>query len=135
MYYHLIGMIEIERKNYAQAIEYLEKGLPLLSAISGWRIIFEDSLGRAYYESGDLNKAREKCEEISNTTTPGKLTFGDVYVKSYYMLGKINEELGDTAKAKEHYEKFLDLWKDADPGIAEVQDARQRLARLNEINP
>jgi hypothetical protein len=34
------------------------------------------------------------------------------------------------AQAKEHFEKFFSLWKDADPGIAEVEDARKRLAGL-----
>ena len=32
------------------------------------------------------------------------------------------------AKAIEHYEKFLDLWNVADPGIVEVENARKRLA-------
>ena len=34
------------------------------------------------------------------------------------------------AKAIKHYEKFLTIWKDADPGIAEVDDARERVAGL-----
>jgi hypothetical protein len=35
-------------------------------------------------------------------------------------------------KAIEHYSKFLSLWRDADPGIAEALDARKRLAGLKE---
>ncbi|MFB0565690.1 MAG: hypothetical protein ACETWK_08445 [Candidatus Aminicenantaceae bacterium] len=40
------------------------------------------------------------------------------------------EEKGWKGKAIEHYEKFLDLWKDADHGIAEIEDARERLGGL-----
>ena len=35
--------------------------------------------------------------------------------------------------AIEHYEKFLDLWNAAGPGIAEVEDAEKRVAGLKEL--
>lgn len=50
------------------------------------------------------------------------------------MLGKICEQQGNKANAIEHYEKFLDPWKDTDPGIAEVTDAKKRLAGLKKRN-
>ncbi|UCG52062.1 MAG: protein kinase [Candidatus Latescibacterota bacterium] len=53
-------------------------------------------------------------------------------VRAYYYLGIAHEEAGHPEKAVEQYEEFIDIWKDADPGLVEVEDARQRLARLKQ---
>jgi tetratricopeptide (TPR) repeat protein len=90
---------------------------------------FIDPLARAYYETQDLEKAQQEYERIILLTS-GRLSRGDIYVKSFYMLAKIYEQKDWEGKAIEHYEKFLDLWKDADPGLPEVEDARKRLAEL-----
>ena len=37
------------------------------------------------------------------------------------------EQQGNVTNAIEHQEKFLDLWKDADPGIAQVEDMKKRV--------
>ena len=83
----------------------------------------------AYYRAGDLEKAQEEYEKITALTV-GRIMYGDIYAKSFYMLGKIYEEQGDKDKAIEHYEKFLSLWKDADPGLPEVEDASTKLGDL-----
>jgi tetratricopeptide (TPR) repeat protein len=131
--YLVKGEIEKEKGNFPLAIELLKKAIPLLPAEDDLGVeghpIFYESLAETYYRSGDLVKASEIFERISLLTV-SRINFGDIYAKSFYMLGKINEEQGNIAKSIEHYEKFLDLWKDADPGIAEVEDAKKRLAGL-----
>ena len=129
-YYHLIGEIERANGNYSKAIENFKMAISL----EGYgplakRLDFANSLALTYYESGDLESARDLYEKM-NVFTTTRLEHGDIYAKSFYMLGKICEEQGDTAKATEYYEKFLDLWKDADPGIAELEDAQKKLTEL-----
>jgi len=50
----------------------------------------------------------------------GHLCFG-----KQYLLTEKKEN-----KAIEHYSKFLNLWKDADPGIPEVEDVMKKPAGL-----
>ena len=132
-YFHLMGIIEQERENFPKAIEYLEKASSLLphqrDPLYDGQAPFIDSLAFAYYGAGNTEKAQEAYERVTSLTT-GRIGDGDIYAKSFYMLGKIHEEQDNRAKAIEHYEKFLDLWKDADPGIAEMEDAKKRLAGL-----
>jgi serine/threonine protein kinase/Tfp pilus assembly protein PilF len=131
-HYFLVGMIEKRKANYAEAIKNLNNAISLLpyqSSTFDWHAFFIEPLASAYFQSGDIENAQAEYERIISLTT-GRLRFGDIYAKNFYMLGKIFEKKGWKGKAIEHYEKFLNLWKDADPGIAEVEDARKRLAGL-----
>ncbi|MDH5385787.1 MAG: protein kinase, partial [Candidatus Aminicenantes bacterium] len=121
-YDNLLGRMELKKANYASSIAHLQKALSLLSfesEINPYDAQLIEPLALAYFENGDLDKSRAEYEKIISLTG-GRTAQGEIYAKSFYMLGKIHEQQGDTAKAIEHYEKFLDLWKNADPGIVEV---------------
>jgi len=50
--------------------------------------------------------------------------------KYHYHLARLYEEKGWSDKVIIKYEKFLDIWKDADEDLLEFIDAKQRLAKL-----
>ncbi len=130
LYYNAMGRIEIQKENFAKAIEYLNRALDVLeNGPLDKDARFIEPLALAYYKSGEIDKALAEYERIT-ALIYGRAYVGDVYAKSFYNLGKIHEEQGDTGKAIENYEKFLELWKDADPGIAEVENAKKRLVAL-----
>jgi serine/threonine protein kinase/Flp pilus assembly protein TadD len=129
MYHYLKGMIELRKENFSNAIEYIKKVLPSLSKTVAVNLPYTYSLGLAYYKAGDLENAQKTYEKVASSTS-GRFDYGDVYAKSFYMLGKIYEEMDYKGKAIENYEKFLEIWKDADPGLPEVDDAKSRLASL-----
>jgi len=131
-YYNLMGLIELGRENFPLAIEYFNKAIDLMPSQRGasrWPAVFHDSLALAYFKAGNTEKVREEYEKIISLTV-GRIYAGDIYVKSFYMLGKIYQQEGQKGKAIEYYEKFLDLWKDVDPGFPEVEDAKKRLSDL-----
>jgi serine/threonine protein kinase/tetratricopeptide (TPR) repeat protein len=128
--HYLTGMIELEKKNYSRAVELFDLGLPLLNVDADEQLLFADAMGTAFYQLADLDSARKEYEKIVSLEV-GRLPYGHVYVKSYYWLGKISEQQGNKVEAAGRYRKFLDLWKNADPGRPEVEDARKRLAAIS----
>jgi serine/threonine protein kinase/predicted Zn-dependent protease len=127
---HLVGMIELKQKNFASSIESFKEALSLQTSDPRDKSAgYIESLAMAYNAMGDIDKAQAEYERIVSSSS-GRSDFGDVYALSYYELGKIYGQKGWKAKAIEHYEKFLSLWKYADSGIAEVDDARERVGGL-----
>jgi serine/threonine protein kinase/tetratricopeptide (TPR) repeat protein len=124
---YILGLVEEGKKNYQKAADLFGRVCGGLD-FEGDAFFF-DPLARALYESGALAKARKEYEKITSLTF-GRLNQGDIYAKAFYMLGKIAEQQGDKGRARENYHKFLDLWKDADPAVPEVPDARKRLSNL-----
>jgi tetratricopeptide (TPR) repeat protein/predicted Ser/Thr protein kinase len=121
LYDHLLGSVEMARNNMPKAFEYLEKAV----RSDEKNTQFIDTLAEACVRAGDLSRARGQYEKITQLTVRD-----NIYALSFYHLGRIDEELGDRARARENYTKFLGLWKNADPGLPEVADAKNRLAAL-----
>jgi len=126
-YEYILGLVEFGKKNYRKAADYFGKACGRLYPEGDAQ--FSSSLARSLFESGDLDESRREYEKIT-LQTAGRLGHGDIYARAFYMLGKIAEQQGDKTRAITNYRKFLDLWKDADPGLPEVEDARKRLAAL-----
>ena len=62
---------------------------------------------------------RLTCSHTTVSTNPGTLQLGRAYAMA-----------GDTAKAKAAYQDFLTLWKDADPDIPILNQAKADCPKL-----
>jgi len=88
-----------------------------------------DTLARAYLKNGEVDKAIDEYERLV-TFDPNTVERSLIHPRLYYKLALLYDQKGQNNKAIEQYEKFLDLWKDADPGTSEVEDARARMGGL-----
>jgi len=125
-YWWTVGNIELAKGNWESAVVDLENAI----RHSDSEFICRASLGTAYLQAGRTNEAIPVLEKALSNYMYQRIIFPVQAVKAYYYLGIAYEKTGRNEDAIKQYEEFLDIWKNADPGIAEVIDARNRLARL-----
>jgi serine/threonine protein kinase/predicted Zn-dependent protease len=87
-------------------------------------------LGQAYLAAGRLSQAVDTLEAVAKKFDENRFYATVENVTVYYELAQAYEQSGWNDKAIEQYEHFLHLWKDADPELPRVEDAKARVARL-----
>ena len=131
-YHHLMGTYYREKGLTAQAADSYGVAASMLAAQHSQydeHALYYNDLAATYEASGDLSRAEKTYENIIALTS-GRLLWGDIYVRSFYHLGKIYGRKGLTEKSREAYRQFLSLWKNSDPGLPEPEEARRELKKL-----
>jgi tetratricopeptide (TPR) repeat protein len=135
-YYHLLmAEMHVSQSDSESAINALEQVTVDGEFFSPrYRMLLASSFSLA----GKYEEAIEVYSDFKNAIETSIYGMGDTVfyflerAKIDYSLARIYEQQSNTDKAIEHYDKFLDLWKNADPGIAEVEDAKTRLKSLTD---
>jgi len=89
-------------------------------------------LAAAYDRSGQADSARALYQRYVGTPAAYGWRVDDAYLAAAHKrLGELYEARNDRKQAAQYYEKFVDLWKDADPELQPgVREVQARLARL-----
>jgi tetratricopeptide (TPR) repeat protein len=90
-----------------------------------------DGLARAAKARGDLAGAIAIYRRLLTSDTDSKWVSA-LEPRYVLELARLLEKTGDTRSALSEYERFLDLWKRADPELPELNEARRAIARLRQ---
>jgi tetratricopeptide (TPR) repeat protein len=127
-HYYAAGVIELAQGNPDSAVFYLKKITEFIPPEGDF--ISRFMLARAYIGTGRYDDAITELVTQLNIFSTKQFNFANWRTKIYYYLGIANEKAGYIEKAKKTYGEFLNIWKEADPDIDALQDARKRLNNL-----
>ncbi len=114
------GYLALRRWQSAKSIEHFKAALrrpPIIWVIDP----LEDCLANAYLEVGQPDEAIKEYERI--------LRLNPNYPLAHYHLGQAYELQGQQQQARASYERFLEVWKNADAEAPEIIYARRVVSR------
>jgi tetratricopeptide (TPR) repeat protein/TolB-like protein/predicted Ser/Thr protein kinase len=90
------------------------------------------ALASAYLKAGRDADAAQWLERITGSGHE-RLSGPSSYARSFYLLAQIHQRRGDAMRARQHYARFLDYFRDGDLDRAWVADAERALGREPEF--
>ena len=123
--------LEVGKGNSSQALVDLEAASPYELGLAG---MFLNSLypayvrGQAYLLAHNGTAAAAEFQKLLDHR--GIVTNFVTGALAHLQIGRANAMAGDIAKAKASYQGFLTLWKDADPNIPILKEAKAEYAKL-----
>jgi serine/threonine protein kinase/tetratricopeptide (TPR) repeat protein len=135
----LLQMVEAPEAHAAQAL-YKNRPAEAIAALEPLRVIelgngpqgtgYQPNYlrGQAYLKMGDGMKATAEFQRILDH--PGIVPVDPELALSHLYLARAYTLQGDTAKARTAYQDFLALWKDADPDIPILKQAKSEYEKL-----
>jgi tetratricopeptide (TPR) repeat protein len=130
----LVGYREAARGMLAIAENRPKDAIPLFIQVHKGDLGREDTgpwLAQAYDLADQPDSATAEFERYIAAPDVFLTTQRNFLAGSHKRLGELYDAKGNAPKALEHYEKFVDLWKDADPELqAKVRAARTRIEEL-----
>jgi tetratricopeptide (TPR) repeat protein len=116
--------LAIQQKNPSEAVKLLEPAQ--VYELRDYIIPF--LRGRAYLDAKIPDRAVTEYRII--TGNPGIDPVSPMYPLAFLGLGRAYNLQGNRAESRAAYERFFDLWKDADANLPVLQDARREYAQL-----
>ena len=84
--------------------------------------------GQAYLTAHRGSEAAREFQKILSHR--GIVFYSPILALAHLQIGRAIAMQGDAAKAKSAYQDFLTLWKDADPDIPILKQAKAEYAKL-----
>ena len=121
--------VELERNNPAIAIDILKIALPYEEGFDAFGSLYPAYVrGEAYLKAGQGQPATMEFQKMIDH--PGIMENFVTGALAHLQLGRAQAMNGDKDAARKSYQDFLILWKDADPNIPILKQAKAEYAKL-----
>ena len=124
------AQLALNRGEAAKALEFLQMAAPYeLGSADGSNPLFPVYLrGNAYLMAHRGKEAAAEYQKILDHS--GVVLYSPISALAHLQIARAFMLQGETAKARAAYQDFLSLWKDADPDIPILKQARDERAKL-----